>query len=76
MSPKGPASGWPIRQDVMAEPQVRDRGVRQVQATGWSSIRSPNRSGDSILARALRPGQEFSLREIAADLGVELHSRT
>jgi len=69
-------SRWPtgprqvaIKEDIMAEPQVRDRGVRQVQATSVvDEVTKEIRR--SILTGALRPGQEFSLRGIADDLGV------
>ena len=53
----------------MAEPQVRERSVRQVQpASVVDQVTKEIRR--SILTGALRPGQEFSLRGIADDLGV------
>src|ERR1700730_4476273 len=53
----------------MAEPQVRERSVRPVQAPSVvDQVTKEIRR--SILAGTLRPGQEFSLREIADDLGV------
>jgi hypothetical protein len=58
-----------IREDVRAEPQVRERSVRPVQAVSVVDqvIKEIRRS---ILAGAPRPGQEFSLHGIADDLGV------
>jgi DNA-binding GntR family transcriptional regulator len=53
----------------MAEPQVNRRSVRQVGAT--SVVEQVTKEiRRSILSGALRPGQEFSLREIAVELGV------
>ena len=53
----------------MAEGQVRARSVRQVEATSVvDQVTKEIRR--SILSGALRPGQEFSLRAIADELGV------